>query len=165
MTMIVNLYGGPGTGKSTTMAALFTEMKRCCISVEMAPEWVKLPVWAGELHVLEDQLYIFAKQNHMLRRLADKVDYVITDAPLLMSLVYSQEPQLASLVRSVAHSYRNMHIFLRRVKPYSSRGRVQDESKARKLDLEIREMLHLENTNFLMFDGDADAAKNILPHL
>lgn len=164
ITTIINLFGGPGTGKSTTMAALFAELKRRRISVEMAPEWVKLPVWAGELHVLEDQLYIFAKQNHIIRRLVGKVEVIVTDCPLLMSLVYNNDPKLAALVRSVAHGYRNMHIFLNRVKPYSPRGRVQDESKARQLDVEIKAMLR-EEVIFRAFNAGPEAVGQIVSAL
>jgi len=160
---VINLYGGPGTGKSTTMASIFTEMKRRSISVEMAPEWVKLPVWAGENHVLEDQLYIFAKQNRMLRQLNGKVDFIITDAPLLLSMVYSDDWPLHRLVRYVMSTYFNCHVFLNRVKPFSPRGRVHDEAESLELDREVRSMLSRETSDpFHTVDADAHGAAQIV---
>jgi len=35
MTLVVNLYGGPGTGKSTTAAATFAELKMAGINCEL----------------------------------------------------------------------------------------------------------------------------------
>ncbi len=166
MSMIVNLYGGPGTGKSTTMATIFSLMKMRGASVEMAPEWVKIPIWAGETHILEDQLYIFAKQNHILRRLDGKVDFVITDSPLLMSMVYCDEPHLNALVRHTVRNYRNIHVFLDRVKPYYPAGRVQDEQKARALDREIREMMRREiGTTIHVLDADYRAHLEIVNYI
>ncbi|MEE8551583.1 MAG: AAA family ATPase [Gemmatimonadota bacterium] len=159
MSTVVNLYGGSGTGKSTTMAAVFSLMKMRGMSVEMAPEWVKLPVWAGENHVLDDQLYIFAKQNRQLRRLNGKVDYIITDAPLLMSLVYGHDPFLNQLVSHVSRGYLNVHLFLNRVKRYYPEGRTQDEDQARNLDVRIWAMLRREFIGKIQrIDADDKAA-------
>ena len=135
MTTIINLYGGPGTGKSTTMAKVFAYMKERGFSVEMAHEWVKLPVWAGETHVLEDQLYILAKHNRALRRLVGNVDYVVTDAPLLMSLVYSNDKTIHEIARACYRSYSNFDVLLKREKEYAQGGRTQNEAQARALDV------------------------------
>jgi adenylate kinase family enzyme len=37
-TKYINIFGGPGAGKSTTAAALFAEMKRRGMNVELATE-------------------------------------------------------------------------------------------------------------------------------
>ena len=58
-TLIVNLFGGPGTGKSTMMAAIFAELKWQNIMSEMVPEIAKKYVWRDELHLLRDQRAIF----------------------------------------------------------------------------------------------------------
>ena len=44
-TKIVNLYGGPGTGKSTTAAALFAEMKIRGVNCEYIQEYAKDKAW------------------------------------------------------------------------------------------------------------------------
>lgn len=166
-TRIINLYGGPGSGKSTTMAALYVELKRRGHLVEMSTEWVKGPVWNGETHVLEDQLYIFAKQNRQLRRLKGKVDFVVTDAPLLLALVYSPPRQLffqfVAEVTSV--NYDNVDVFVRRVKPYEPAGRVQTEDAARKLDERMKSMLTAYVGNHYTVAGDEHAAERILEQI
>lgn len=166
MSVVVNLYGGPGTGKSTTMATVFSLMKMRNASVEMSPEWFKTAVWAGENHVLEDQLLLFAKQNHQLRQLDGKVDFIITDAPLLLGLVYDNDPKLAEFVRWTASGYLNVHVFLNRLKPFSQGGRVHDEAQSRKLDRDIREMLRREiKTEIHVLDADEKVAQEIVDYL
>lgn len=44
-TLVVNLFGGPGTGKSTLSANIFARLKMDGVDVEMAPEYVKEVVW------------------------------------------------------------------------------------------------------------------------
>ena len=40
-TLIINLIGGPGSGKSTTAAGLFYKLKQMGIDCEMALEFAK----------------------------------------------------------------------------------------------------------------------------
>lgn len=44
-TKYINVLGGPGVGKSTTAAYVFSEMKRMGLSVEYVPEVAKDFVW------------------------------------------------------------------------------------------------------------------------
>ena len=44
-TIVVNLFGGPGSGKSTFMANLFYHLKCRGVEVVMAPEFAKDSVW------------------------------------------------------------------------------------------------------------------------
>lgn len=76
---------------------------------------------------LNDQIYMFAKQNHKMFRCADKVDVIITDPSLPCSLLYSKNcfynQELSSLVLKVFNSYKNMTYLIERVKPYNPVGR------------------------------------------
>ncbi len=157
-TRIINLYGGPDAGKSTAMADTFVALKRRGRLVEMAHEWVKLPVWAGHTHVLEDQLYIFAKNNRQLRQLNGAVDFVVNDSPLLLSLVYGDmRGPFRDLVLETHRSYRNINVFIERMKPYDPAGRVQDEAKALSIDQEIKDMLIKCAGECTTIRGDSDA--------
>ena len=139
----MNFFGGPGTGKSTMMANAFAELKWHGVNCEMAPEFAKDKVWEGSLNVLENQLYIFGKQSHRIHRLEGKVDVILTDSPLLLSLLYGKNcsPTFKALVREEYSKYNNMNFFLTRHKEYQTKGRLQTEKKAREMDGEIRAIL------------------------
>ena len=80
---VINLFGGPGVGKSTAAAGLFYEMKKRQLSVELVTEYAKDMVWENRQNILDDQIYIFAKQQRRIARLRDHhIDWVITDSPI-----------------------------------------------------------------------------------
>ena len=73
-TLIVNLFGGAGIGKSTLMARIFSELKVQGYDCEMVTEFAKDLVWEKRTETFKDELYIFAKQNHRLFRV-NGIDY------------------------------------------------------------------------------------------
>lgn len=143
MTQIINLYGGPGTGKSTTAAHTFALLKHQGINCELVTEYAKDKVWEDSLEVLGNQIYVFGKQYHRIYRLLDKVDYIITDSPLLLSIHYAKAhgPLFKGLVYEVYNSMKNIDIFLERQKKYQAIGRLQTEEEAKVIDKEIRNIL------------------------
>lgn len=137
MTQIINLYGGPGSGKSTTAAGLFFEMKVRGISCEMAREYAKDVVWEGRLHLLDQELYLFAKQLKRLIDLDHQVDYIITDSPLLSFIAYTRDSEslwYPEMVKETHNQFQNLDFWIAREKPYSQAGRTQTEVEAQRLD-------------------------------
>jgi predicted ATPase len=102
MTKFINIFGGPGVGKSTTTAALFSVMKMSGYNVELVTEVAKDFVWEDRATTLTIQPYITIKQFRNLIRLKGKVEYVITDAPILLGCVYADKyaPHLPSSYKS-----------------------------------------------------------------
>jgi hypothetical protein len=147
---VINLYGGPGTGKSTTAAGLFYLMKTKGYKVELITEYAKDLVYSESFFKLKDQLYIFTKQHHKIWKLKDKLDYVITDSPLPLSLHYFTPGDVydvnifKDLVVSTFNAYKNINIFVTRDlenHPYQEYGRTQSEAEAVLIDLSIRDLL------------------------
>lgn len=141
--LVVNLFGGPGCGKSTVATGVFSELKQRGINAEYVHEWVKWPVLEKRTAIFEDQLYIFSKQHKMIRTVDGQVDVAITDSPLLLSNIYSKiykqsymddHPYFSGLVSSVFNSFQNMNVFLERRHDYVQVGRVQTEQEACELD-------------------------------
>lgn len=160
--IVINLFGGPGAGKSTTAAGLFYEMKLMDIKCELVTEYAKELVYE-ERH-LEDGILIFAQQQRRMKRLVGKVDYIITDSPLIMSEVYqlALPESFHRLVRYTFNTFNNINVKINRVKPYQSYGRTQTEERARALDLEINHILGVPD---LSVDGNSGAPKTILDYL
>ena len=147
---VINLFGPPGVGKSTVAAGVFWALKRRGIEVELVTEFAKALVWDGRSETLQDQIYIFAKQNSALTRLTRHKDltFAVTDSPLLFSMVYRPEAYYAAfddVVRDVFHSYDNINFYLNAEHSYSKVGRNHDEHDAKALDVKIRTMLTREN--------------------
>jgi len=141
--IVVNLFAGPGTGKSTSCAQIYSDLKWFGINCEMAREFAKDKVWEKSIGVLDDQIYIFGKQQHKPRVLMNEVDVVITDSPILFSIIYDKTGNVnfRNLIIDVFHEYENINIFLERTKPYNPKGRLQSEEKAKILDNHIKNLL------------------------
>lgn len=135
-TLVINLTGGPGTGKSTLSANLFAKLKMAGVDVELAPEYVKDLVWEESYKKIGNQIYIFAKQHNRLYRLKNKVKVIITDSPLLNSIVYYNDnnPHFEPLVIWEFKAMNNLTFYLERSFEYVQNGRLQDIEGAKKID-------------------------------
>jgi adenylate kinase family enzyme len=141
---IINLWGAPGAGKSTVAAGLFYKMKVAGYKVELVTEYAKDVVWDNRDDLLKDQLYLLAKQNRKLERLRGKVDWCITDSPVLLVLAYMPEKYYShfnSLTYDVWESYTNLNYLLRRSHEYKHDGRLQTEDEAEVINDKIWKIL------------------------
>lgn len=134
--IVVNIFGGPGIGKSTVAAGVFHLLKMRAINCELVTEYAKQLTWEGAKDKLADQLYVTAKQNRALARLQGKVDCVVTDSPLILGHVYGADrvPHLRPLITKLFWSYDNLNYLLARTKPYQQAGRNETEEEAEMLD-------------------------------
>jgi thymidylate kinase len=150
MTTIINLYGAPGSGKSTIASGLFFHMKMAGFNVEFSNEYAKSKLFEGNEYIFRDQLYCFAKQQKKLRELDGKVDFVITDSPLLMSLIYNQtEVALFNdMVVQYYNNYNNMNFLLKRNHAYHTEGRKQTEQESDEVGEQLEEYLKKYNIQY-----------------
>lgn len=162
---VINLFGAPSSGKSTTAAGLFFLMKREGINCELVTEYAKKLVWEERKLTFNDQLYITSKQNHELEVLNGKVDYAISDSPLMLGIIYARNYRGLSTYEPFVHqlfkSYNNLNFFINRVKPYSPIGRNQTEGESDIVAKEIRNLLIKYEIPFINFNGDDDAPSKI----
>lgn len=165
-TLVVNLYGGPGTGKSTNAARLFSMLKDAGVDVELVTEYAKDLVWEDSLSVLDNQLFVFANQHHRLKRLQGKVEVIVTDSPLLFSVVYGREnsclsEELEALVYAEYSKFNNLDVFLNRVKPYNPNGRLQTQQEAEQLDPIIKSVLSEATGSCYVVDGNEEGCYRV----
>jgi len=141
---VINLYGGPGTGKSTTAAGVFSLLKMHNVSCELITEFAKDLTWEERHKTLGNQMYITAKQQHKIWRIPDEVEVVITDSPLILGILYVDKDRvlLRQFIAYTFKQFNNVNYFLNRVKPYSPIGRRQTEDEAKALDVEVRDLLN-----------------------
>lgn len=169
--IIINLFGSPGTGKSTLAAELFAKMKWLKMDVELVTEYAKDLVWEERDKTLENQIYVFGKQHNRIYRLLDKVKYIITDSPLLLSSFYNnmsfKSKELNDLIISEHNKTRSLNIFLKRTKEYNPKGRNQTEEESNQYSIDIQN--HLNNIigkiNYTILNADENTTNVILKHL
>lgn len=164
---VINLLGGPGCGKSTTASGLFYYMKLKGLKVELVREYVKDAVYE-ERNIFDDQVYIFAKQNRRQAILKDKVDWIVTDSPLLLSAVYAPVNYYKSfplLCIQAFEEYDNYNFFIQRNKPYSTQGRYHTYEQALETDKKVIKMMEEYNMPFINVLGGPSAPYKIMNNL
>lgn len=166
MTTVVNLFGGPGIGKSTTAARLFAELKDSGVNAELVQEYVKGWAWEGRsapTHL--DQLYLTAKQARREQLLYGKVDVIVTDSPLLLGPFYCSKMEGPNYIKNLVWEWlaqtqgmgvRRENFFLIRTKPFNPKGRFHSEEESIKIDEELATFLHSEGVKF-KYVKDADS--------
>lgn len=163
-TLIVNLYGAPGAGKSSGAAYIFYQLKQHGINCEMVTEYAKDKVWEQHNEVFKDQCYIFGHQHFRMSRLIDKVDVIITDSPLMLGAYYSPDIFKKELTSIALKSFTNPHFnfFIKRVKKYNPKGRFQTESESDKVSEELNHFLTENNVNFTVVEGNESGYDTIV---
>lgn len=142
-TKIINLFGNPGSGKSTTASFLFTELKRRGKEVEWAFEVAKELVWEEDFSLLKNQMFVFAAQMHRIDRLIGKVEYIVTDSPLMIKVGFYKwrnlpEPEsFEKLAKAYVEKYNNINIYLKNVEG-------QEVSKIGRAEPDLDPMKYLE---------------------
>lgn len=167
MTLIVNFYGGPGTGKSTVTAHVYALLKWAGYNCEMAREYAKDKVWEGSTDVLGDQMHIFGEQYHRLYILQDKVDIILTDSPIIMGLVYAKTTKLPyvsfeNLVVDTHNEMNNLNIVLNRIKDFEQAGRTHGLGRSIEIDHEIIDLLESNSIPYHTFDANMDSVEYII---
>lgn len=157
MTIIVNIFAGPGAGKSTLAAGLFHALKLEHIHVEQVMEYAKDLVWEERQKTLLNQVYVFGKQQNRVHRLIGKVDVVVTDSPFLLSIFYGREygiypESFYTCIKDIFQTYDNLNIFINRGTHYQTEGRNQTQEEAVMFDNKIRKWLEAEHILYSSVD-------------
>ena len=149
-TKIINLVGGPGVGKSTIAASVFSNLKQHHIECELAIEYAKEMIWEESLKTLDDQIYVFAKQHHRQFRLLGKVEYIITDSPIVLSVLYDKNSSkgLYNLIKERFECFDNINYLIRRGTIYQPNGRIQTEDEAKRIDANVISLLDDMNIKY-----------------
>ncbi len=143
-TTLINIWAGPGAGKSTTAAGVFERLKLRGESCELVTEYVKSWAWRGEKIGQFDDLYITAKQLRAESKLYGRVDYIVTDSPIGLGAVYERlyNPE-SSFMRTVCDGLRRRQTdagvriadcLILREKAYVQDGRYEDADAAKRVD-------------------------------
>jgi len=167
--ILVNLLGGPGAGKTTTMCGVMYKLKVAGVVSEIAPEYAKDLVWEGRQDTLTNQIYVTGKQLQRIERVNGEVDVVITDSPLITGCFYKPEWYPDEFDDFVVHvlktRFHSMNYYINRVKPYVEKGRNQNESEAREVDRIVHNFLDKHDIPYRIVDGNENSVNEIVPEV
>jgi adenylate kinase family enzyme len=159
--LVVNLFGGPGCGKSTMAARIFSDLKMAGVNCELVTEYAKRKTWEESFKTLQNQIYVFGKQQFSMWVCSKHVDVIVTDSPLLLSCIYGNDSVLNNLVLQEFNKYQNINIFVKRASTYVEVGRNHTEEEALEKDAEIKSLLIRERFSYIEELGSLKSVSSI----
>ena len=146
---LINLFGGPCSGKSTTASTLFSYFKNRGVRCELVGEVAKTLIYEGREHLLGaggNQLLILALQYDRLLGMAHAgCDLAICDCPLVVNLAYSKKfsyyPEMVSIVKKLNAEFTSINVLIERTEHYDPQARLQKTiEEARVIDDSLCEL-------------------------
>jgi deoxyadenosine/deoxycytidine kinase len=175
MSKVINLFGGPGIGKSSIANGLTYKLKKKHISCDNPYEFPKILAWDENHSAIRDQLYVLANQHRGIVKSYGKVDYIILDSPILLSLIYknyyksNEYPatlygeSFDKMILDVHNQYDNINIVLNRsIGVHNEKERYQTLEQSVLLDIEIENTLIKHNLPYIKVDVNDDTVNQIL---
>jgi deoxyadenosine/deoxycytidine kinase len=175
MTKIINLFGGPGIGKSSIASGITYKLKSKHINCDNPYEFPKLLAWDENNSAIRDQLYVLANQHRGIVKSYGKVDYIILDSPILLSLVYknyyrsNEYPatlygdSFDKMVLDIHNQYDTLNIVLKRGNgKHNDKERYQSLEESIELDNLITSTLQVNNILFIEVELNENTVDNIL---
>lgn len=153
-TVVINLFGGPGAGKSTCAMEICSELKKHGLSADYVQEYAKELVYENHMDLLdgsrEHQQLLFEEQKRRVNILLGKVDFIVTDSPVILSAIYNKEltPDFEQQVLKEFNKNRNFNIFINRGKTFESNGRIHNLDESIEIDNQLKE--YLDKIKFIM---------------
>jgi AAA domain len=172
MSIVINLLGGSGLGKSTTAALVFGELKLMGHEAELVQEYAKEWAWEGRRITPTDQPGIGDEQYKRELRLYNKVQFIITDSPLILGPMYQkyyngQDTELSKTLNRIEDQQQkgisHMNFLLTRNKKFNPKGRFETEEQAKEVDGFLRTYLEENQIPFhSIFSNDRERVQEII---
>ena len=175
MSKIINLFGGPGIGKSSIASGLTYKLKKKHITCDNPYEFPKVLAWDENHSAIRDQLYVLANQHRGIVKSYGKVDYIILDSPILLSLTYrnyyksTEYPatlygeSFDKMVLDTFNQYDNINILLERGEGnHNEKERYQNLEESKQLDKAIELSMIKNNIPYYVAKVGDNTVKDIL---
>lgn len=167
MCLVLNFFGVPSTGKSTGAAYVFSRLKIAGVNAELITEFAKDKIWEGNTEIFkpDNQCYIFGKQFYKMSRCRDKVEAIVTDSPLPLSILYNKSDVLGQsfndTVMNCFNSFKNISYLLSRDKPYNPKGRRHTEEESDQLKEPLENLLKDNGVVYSKVKGNMESYEMI----
>lgn len=144
MTKVINFFGAPGCGKTTTALGLSYFAKRDGFSVEYVAEVARELAYLGNLRETR-QYEIMVAQYNRVACLIDKVDFIITDSPVLLSYVYTNDVNIHRMAVDRHNQFNNINFNISRShRYYNDAVRIHSEQQSEFIGEKIDDCLRIE---------------------
>ena len=166
-TLIINLIGGPCSGKSTISAELFARLKKMGIHCELVSEYIKERIYEENKTMPKNQIAIFGMEHYNIWNKIGKVDVIIHDGSFINNLIYGEthSKEFDNLIISEYKSFNNLDFFIKRGNiEFENYGRIHDLKQSIELDEIIKDKYKQYNLSFIEVEA-RDAVDKIIPIL
>ena len=152
--ILVNLYGGPGAGKTTTALQLTGELKALGLEAEYVPEYARDLALEGRLIGAFQFDILMEQAKRLFRSIGTGIEFVVTDSPILLQSLYARneaDKERAVVLHTALASVFDMRnfIIMNDRATHSMVGRVTDKETAKVLDSQCERALAGINAEFL----------------
>ena len=174
MSKLINLFGGPGIGKSSIANGVTYKLKKKHISCNNPYEFPKRLAWDQNIPAIKDQLFVFANQPRGIAECYGKVDYIVIDSPIMFSLIYHSYytkgypaefygDHFKNLVVDLHKKYDNINILLERAETiHNDDERFQNLQESLEIDKLCKKILDEHNIPYHVVKVNEKSVKNIL---
>lgn len=150
--IIVNLFGGPGAGKTTLAYYLAYRFKQVGFRAELVGEAAREIIYdrnnpkesGTAAQLIDNQLLISGLQAERIKRLERHgIEVAIADSPLKMGLLYVKEHDMRGALQAAIEAFNKncqhqINVFVQRTPgKYDKESRAQSEEQAMQLDKDI----------------------------
>ena len=166
--IVINLFGAPGSGKSTGAAYIYSMLKMKGYNAELITEFAKDKAYEHNTTALSVQPYVFGEQLYRMERCRYEADIIVTDSPLLLALVYDRERQnsikqtFRELVYHIDATFTNLNYLIKRNKPYVGSGMLHTENESNMIHDRINGLLLNYGYTYSIHNGDLEGYNEIL---
>ncbi len=164
-TLVINLIGGPCSGKSTIAAELFARLKKMGLCCELVSEYIKDRIYEENQTLVKHQIALFGMETYGLDNKLNKVDIIVHDGSLLNNIVYdrSNDKEFHKFVTHQYHKYNNLDFFIERgTIGFEEYGRIHNYEQSKELDIKIKETYHNADAKYIEIES-RDAVDKIIP--
>lgn len=165
-TLVINLIGGPCSGKSTIAAELFARLKKMCIHCELVPEYIKELIYEENATMTKHQISLFGMEHYAISNKIDKVDVIVHDGSFINNIIYKKEiinEEFDALVISEYKKFNNLDFFIKRGNiEFETYGRIHNLKQSKELDNIIKETYKKYDLKFIEIEA-RDAVDKIIP--
>ena len=166
-TLIINLIGGPCSGKSTIAAELFARLKKMGIHCELVSEYIKERIYEENKTMPINQIAIFGMEHYSISNKIGKVDVVVHDGSFINNVIYKNEdnPEFDNLIISEYKKFNNLDFFIKRGNiEFEDYGRIHNLKQSKELDKIIKSTYDKYGFKYIEVES-RDAADKIIPHI